>query len=96
MKSASQQLRVWVSVVGMFLRRATKIRLQLIASVFGEDAKGRKKAKNPSSLESFSHNMIDKWRSGGLGSITGKEYQLRFAMMVRDYPCYLHFYLTLL
>ncbi|KAE9398392.1 hypothetical protein BT96DRAFT_994868 [Gymnopus androsaceus JB14] len=58
-----------------------QLRTLLIASVFGEDTKTKKKAKDPLTLEAFSHQMIDRWRSGGLGSITGKEYQLRFAMM---------------
>ncbi|KAE9388372.1 hypothetical protein BT96DRAFT_947654 [Gymnopus androsaceus JB14] len=58
-----------------------QLRTLLIASVFGEDSKTRKKAKDPLTLEAFSHQMIDKWSSGGLGSITGKKYQLWFAMM---------------
>ncbi|KAJ3765413.1 hypothetical protein FB446DRAFT_795070 [Lentinula raphanica] len=57
-----------------------QLRTQLLISVKGEDST-RRGVKLPLTLEEFTWKLVDSWRSGGLGSNTGVDYQCRFAVM---------------
>ncbi|KAJ3719384.1 hypothetical protein C8R42DRAFT_723066 [Lentinula raphanica] len=68
--------------LGQVKNSLQQFRQSLLISVFGQRSTGKtKKPKEPVPLDEFSYATIDKWRLGGLGSITGKEYQLRFAVL---------------
>ncbi|KAJ3963777.1 hypothetical protein EV361DRAFT_943302 [Lentinula raphanica] len=57
-----------------------QLRTQLLISVKGEES-ARRGAKLPTTLEEFTWKLVDSWKSGGLGSNTGVDYQCRFAVM---------------
>ncbi|KAJ3828073.1 hypothetical protein F5880DRAFT_1503347 [Lentinula raphanica] len=57
-----------------------QLRTQLLISVKGEDSP-RRGVKLPMTLEEFTWKIVDGWRSGGLGSNNGVDYQCRFAVM---------------
>ncbi|KAJ3718171.1 hypothetical protein C8R42DRAFT_644043 [Lentinula raphanica] len=57
-----------------------QLRAQLLISVKGEES-ARCGAKLPMTLEEFTWKLVDGWKSGGLGSNTGVDYQCRFAVM---------------
>ncbi|KAJ3727645.1 hypothetical protein C8R42DRAFT_717084 [Lentinula raphanica] len=57
-----------------------QLRAQLLVSVKGEDST-RRAGKAPMTLEEFTWKLVDSWRSGGLGSNSGVDYQCRFAVM---------------
>ncbi|KAJ3768277.1 hypothetical protein FB446DRAFT_707148 [Lentinula raphanica] len=59
-----------------------QFRTALIMSLWGETTSSKKTTpKDPATLEVFTHSMMDKWRDGALGSTSGKDYQMRFAMI---------------
>ncbi|KAJ3757102.1 hypothetical protein EV360DRAFT_84320 [Lentinula raphanica] len=59
-----------------------QLRIALVSSVWGEPANNKRRtAKEPTTLEVFTYTAMDKWRDGRVGSSSGKDYQMRFAMI---------------